>query len=746
MKPRTIFLTALACWVPLAPLALRQGYGAHPILLSFGTTLGVGWLALALARRVAADDASGGWAIRAGIVAFGLVVLQTLLLDRLHGLSATGYAIGAALCALLAGAIGRSRSAATPDATSPMPTVTVWSVGAIGALAAVAIGFAATHAPRTLYDAQSYHLFFSGRWLQDHALSILQTPFSDIAQAYAPANGEIAFLWQMAPWHGDFVARAGEFPFWLLAGVALYGISRRMGASPAAAWYPAAFFLCGRLVVEQAVGADVDVVLSATFASAVYLGLVAVDRNRSVDWALWGVAVGLALGTKYLTLVYLPILLTMTFAYRLRPRALWALPGIILFGAGWYVRNWILAGSPIYPSSFGVLGVTLAQGAFTRAAMLSTVFHASDWHLFPWVVAHAVGVTVACVALPLAVAGGLRAVARGWWPHGWLVAAPVAMTALFWVAVPVNVDGRFLMPAVALGLVPIAGLFGTSRSWNAVLHGLCLAGLAWVFVGRAYDPAPDLPWFMGGWFELNGLISPNSLRLVAGLTALFGVLLLLLRRSPWLVPVAALVVVSTGSVLAWTEDTACAPDRCDRLHVTDPFIRPGLIRTWTWMDANVHHATVAYTGVNLPYPLSGERLTNRVLYVNIDGHPDWRFHDYDRAYRSGRFEPVPPPLATSSGELVPLPARTGPRDDAIRPRYERLEGIAALWVHNLQRLGVNYVFIARLSAYEIDYQAHGPDGFPIEDQWAQADPATFTMVHDDQDARVYAVKPEGRQP
>jgi hypothetical protein len=267
-----------------------------------------------------------------------------------------------------------------------------------------------------------------------------------------------------------------------------------------------------------------------------------------------------------------------------------------------------------------------------------------------------------------------------------------------------------------------------------------------VIVGWAYDPAPNVPWFMGGWFALDGLVSPNSRLMFLLIAGVFGALWFLLRRWRWLVPVAALVAASTGTALALSEDTACQPGRCDRLHVTDPFIRAGLLRTWEWMDANIHDSTVAYTGVNLPYPLAGLRLTNRVVYVNIDGHLDWRFHDYDRAYRAGRFEPVPPPLAISSGELVPLPAKTGPRDDAIRPRYERLEGVPALWIHNLQRLGVNYVFIGRLSAYEIDYQAHGPEGFPIEDEWAQAEPATFTRVHDDEDARVYAVKPQGRRP
>ncbi|HEY6356634.1 MAG TPA: hypothetical protein VIX35_00235, partial [Vicinamibacterales bacterium] len=217
-------------------------------------------------------------------------------------------------------------------------------------------------------------------------------------------------------------------------------------------------------------------------------------------------------------------------------------------------------------------------------------------------------------------------------------------------------------------------------------------------------------------------------------------------RSRWAVPVVTLLVVSTGTVLGVGEDTRCAPARCDRLHVTDPYIRPGLVQAWDWMDDHVHDATVAYTGINLPYPLSGPHLTNRVVYANIDGHLGWRLHDYDRAYRAGRFEPVPPALAISSGELEPVPPGPEPRDDAIRPRYERLEGFPDLWMRNLDALGVRDVFIARLSAYEIDYQVHGPDGFPVEDRWAQAAPDRLTLVFGNADARLYALGPKGHAP
>src|SRR6185369_12012711 len=132
----------------------------------------------------------------------------------------------------------------------------------------VAVGL--VQSPLTLYDSVSYHLVFSARWLQDHRISIVPTPFSDPAQAYQPGNGELFFLWLMLPFHGDLLARIGQVPFLLLGAAALYAVARRCGARPSHAAYAPFFFVLARPVVEQAVGADVDLVCTATFLAAIH--------------------------------------------------------------------------------------------------------------------------------------------------------------------------------------------------------------------------------------------------------------------------------------------------------------------------------------------------------------------------------------------------------------------------------------------------------------------------------------------
>lgn len=251
---------------------------------------------------------------------------------------------------------------------------------------------------------------------------------------------------------------------------------------------------------------------------------------------------------------------------------------------------------------------------------------------------------------------------------------------------------------------------------------------------------------MRGWLTFNGLLTrPATVwcaALAIGLTLLWRVGP---RRTPWAAAFAAAIVAIPAAALAWSADRWCAPGACTYLDTTPPYLRANLIAGWRWVADHVHGATIAYTWINLPYPLAGSGLTNHVVYVNIDGRSRWRFDDYDRAFRSGRFTPAPPLLASPSGELLPLSDRFGATRGAIRPRFERMTGDRGAWVASLRRLGVDYLFVSSLSAYEIDNVWHNGRGFPIEDEWASAG-GPFRLEYENPQVRVFAVdRHEDRQ-
>jgi hypothetical protein len=249
---------------------------------------------------------------------------------------------------------------------------------------------------------------------------------------------------------------------------------------------------------------------------------------------------------------------------------------------------------------------------------------------------------------------------------------------------------------------------------------------------------------MDGWLALNGLVSPRFGVWFGAAAAIIGVAWWCTFRTRQLaIPLIVSLCTALATALAIGGEHWCLPARCDYLDTTSPFIRANLIVGWRWLADHVQSATVAYTGINLPYPLTGEHLTNRVVYANIDGHRRWRFHDYDRAYRAGLFTPSPA-LAESSGELTPISQRPG-SGEAARPRYERMEGFRDGWIRNLAELGVTHLFVSALSAYEHDYVWHNEEGFPIEDEWAKNAPQTFQLLYENPQVRIYSVRLRSRE-
>ena len=527
--------------------------------------------------------------------------------------------------------------------------------------------------------------------------------------------------------------------------MALYGVAKRLGVPREGAIYPSIFLLMARPVLEQALGANVDLICATLFLVSVLLALAAVESNDVRDWMLLGVTAGLFAGTKYLALVYMPALMVVAFSGGLRAsfKALWTLPGLLAFGAPWYVRNWIVAGSPLYPASFQVAGFTIARGAFDRAAMLNTVFHTTNLRLLPFIIARAIGPTLFLLWLPCAAVGAAVMMRRGRWPQVIVLALPLMIFALDWLVIPVNTDSRFLMSAVPFALLPFGFLFRTDRTgWNRAVRGLLLAGMAWIVIGDRVELPLRIPhpWFMEEWTALDGLVRTPYLLTFSLLT--LGIALAWRARpraAYWTAPVAVALVFAASATVSVSAALQCPDGPCEYLSATSPRIRPALLDAWQWMADHATESTVAYTGINLPYPLTGRHLTNRVVYANIDGRLRWRFHDYDRAFRTGRFTPTAPLLATASGELLPAVPTSAGTIDALRPRYDRLQGIREAWEDNLTRLHARWLFISSLSAYERDYVWHDERDFPIEQTWAMADPAMFHLEYEAADVRIYSI-------
>src|SRR5579862_4637886 len=159
----TRWLIGILCVTNVA-IGWTDGYRAIAGYLAFWVLAA---LALLTARRIVrhvwrGDDDPATGVIRIAVIALALIVGCGLLLGAARLLTLQAYVIAEALLFAASRLILSERESPRADGRLPdAPSMPAAVVGVLGALTAFAVVFASTHAPMTLYDSVSYHLFFS---------------------------------------------------------------------------------------------------------------------------------------------------------------------------------------------------------------------------------------------------------------------------------------------------------------------------------------------------------------------------------------------------------------------------------------------------------------------------------------------------------------------------------------------------------------------------------------------------------
>jgi hypothetical protein len=213
-------------------------------------------------------------------------------------------------------------------------------------------------------DEISYHLVGSKVWLRDGVIR----PILDNGPSSYPCDVEVMFaaLAAVGGERGPSFSPVFTIPLFL-AVAAILGV--RCGLRPADAWWVAALIAAMPAVYTGGHSGFIDDIYAAYLLAAIRIGL---DAKRLTEFAAFGVFCGLMIATKYPGLVALPILVvcaawpsrsstapndktkinsqtrTNTLRYSCAAAAV-ACAVACAIGSPYYLRNWILLGSPIYP-------------------------------------------------------------------------------------------------------------------------------------------------------------------------------------------------------------------------------------------------------------------------------------------------------------------------------------------------------------------------------------------------------------
>jgi hypothetical protein len=625
-----------------------------------------------------------------------------------------------------------------------------WSVILLGVPAVIC-------SPAPVGDGPIYHLYFAIRWWKAGRLFLIATPFGDSAATYFPAGGDLWFSWLIIGLRSDHLARVGQFPFLLTAGLAVYAMCRMLSVGSSAALIASLWFMTSHLVLIFSFHANVDTIFVAGYLVAVFFGLrSAIEQRSSGSLFLAALAAGGAWGTKPTSTVFVVPLLALGVwliitrpgrpLHRLLQLAILLVVPLLVSGY-WFGRNAWLTGNPLYPLQVESLGRVWLPGCYDAQAMRQSPFYvpADYWPGLVQILSLILDPRLAL--LWLGAIAGVWAIGRGGrrppfdrWVWACSALAVLNVT-LFWVFIPYRSQQRFVIHALGLAAVPLGRLLDR-RGWVqllavALLTVHLITPQTWP-IGQSTDPLT--------WKELL-LLSPQgpiwlpyNLSLIrAVFSSLLSVLLcsckLALGVGCCLGARAWCRLFTDPSTRRWAHATALTAASVASLYVLvyvgfpadlrDFPRHPQFARGWRALDARAGPAgaRVAYAGNNLPYHLMGTGLRNDVQYINIDEHTHWLLHDYHRAAR-----------ARGEG-LWPTPLPGWPR---LHPNYDA-------WLANLQVAGIQLLVITREVAVDKEFALDHPPEFPIEETWAETHPETFQPLYgeaeDDLDFRIYRLKP-----
>lgn len=300
-----------------------------------------------------------------GLLFFAQIVLISELLSELHALGRTGLLAGHAV--LFGAALvlfvrsGRARLAPWPVGAAKevraffreSPGIALFAA-AVGILAAANLAFPFLYPPLN-GDANAYHLPRAYYWVQ--LGSARHFPTVDFRMSEMPPNASFAFAWILALSGGFSGLHVPQWTAGLVLAAATAALARLAGAGRAAALFTGVLVLTWPLTILQMGSSQTDLLVAAAGACAVFFGVRAMlSRGKASvgDLAYFGLAFGLASGTKLTFVFLLPVLavaLSVLAASQRKPVLLLragaaAVIGFALFGAYNYVLNFAEFGRP----------------------------------------------------------------------------------------------------------------------------------------------------------------------------------------------------------------------------------------------------------------------------------------------------------------------------------------------------------------------------------------------------------------
>jgi len=591
------------------------------------------------------------------------------------------------------------------------------------------------------WDSLNYHFTFPVEWLKHGNLDTPITIFDDPGPSYYPINGSLFFLWLILPLKNVFLADLGQIPFFTLAFLAVFNISRKLRIKREISFYAAALFILIPNIFKQLEIAYVDIIVAALFLVCVNFLFLLNEKFSFKNVLVYSMSLGLLLGTKTVALPY-TVLLFIPFLYFLlknineaprveargflkrntpaAPRSispafggavLWprmykSYLGIIfivivfILGGFSYIRNFFDTGNPLYPLDFSVFGRAIFKGVI-NSSVYRAHFKIEDYRISKLLFHEGLGVQAILfilpaifVALPAAIIKRRNTLNLN---LVYFLILPILIYLNYRYIIPLA-NTRYLYPLLGIGMIMgfyTVGLLNTPKIITNILVIICtLASIS--ELAKRQELVSSIIVTILLFFVLTpflktfkGLIKKP---LFIGFFALFIIFCLVCLNRYYTIneyPRYSKMVKYSGF---WPDAT----------------------RAWERLNQNTNGNNIAYVGRPVPFPLYGANFKNNVYYVSVNKIEPVKLHYFPGSYYNWGYDF----LSLHKN----LEAQGNYRGDADY----------SIWLNNILKRNTDCLFI---------YSLHQTKEiiFPLEYNWAKAHPEKFTAVFANDTIKIYKV-------
>ncbi len=571
--------------------------------------------------------------------------------------------------------------------------------------------------PPQIPDSLQWYLAYPATWIKagnlDNPFCIFNaTPIANPGSletgilAYYPINPELFYAWLMLPLRNAFLADLGEAPFYIIGIVVIYLILKKYEVNDRIALLSGFLWaLIPNIFKQLKTGSLIDVICSAMFLLVFYTLLLLKSNFTLKNALLFGISLGLLVGSKITNFVWLVALLpficyVLFKAIKIQKITLSKiLPSlgiivsmIVLFGGYIYIKNYYFTGNPLFPVSLKIFGKTMFTGLLDNAAYAIDMAPNDKFNLMNILFHEGLGIQfliliLPCTFIPLVAYKYLKRRVSLFGEHFLLFLTPLVMLILFIVFIDVW-RTRYLFPYFSLGLVTSVIFISKLSHGNKFLAFISFVSIfaAALELAKGYELVISI---------LLSLVLFTALVLCKKQVIEF-----YKREKISKFMLAGLLLVSLFLVYFNNKYDREEFDRYPLSFSKKEAWQVDMGKGWKWLnDETKEGARVAYTGRSEFYPLFGTKLKNSVTYVSINAKEILPYNKPDGLYRQNK--------------------------DFFA------------WIKNLKEAKIEYLFVA-LSCFA-NREVDDPTKFPIEDEWAVAHPDSFQLLFSNSLVHIYKV-------